>query len=117
MNRGNWAFYQGEEVKVIEHSKNKFELFVRHPFLMHLGFKLNLSHGVFSKKVKKSEIDSIYYIDNKVLYKERVFQLSEMRGDSLLLFENDESARKLGFTQVERGEYEKWVKKEEVDCI
>ncbi|MGC5327107.1 hypothetical protein [Brevibacillus sp. SYSU BS000544] len=116
MNRGNWAFYQGEEVRVIRHSQKKFELYVRNPSLMHLGFKLNLDR-VYSKKVKKFELDSIYYIDNKALYKERVFHLSDMKEDCLLLYGIGEDCEKFGFNQIDRGEYEKWVKREEVDCI
>lgn len=81
------------------------------------GFTKDLL-GNFIKKVALEELEQAYKLCLRVMYRGTSYRAIFDEGDKVLITTDDEElAIKLGFKYVERGVYEKWVDKNELEKI
>ncbi|MBD7965248.1 hypothetical protein [Fictibacillus norfolkensis] len=76
------------------------------------------SPGVFTKEVKVSDVDEMYYIDPLFNYEGEWFKGSKLGNEQLIISTPDAKiAEKLGFERTDKYLYTKNVEWEEVDII
>ncbi|OSI13726.1 hypothetical protein BWD09_12730 [Neisseria dentiae] len=78
----------------------------------------SLNPRIFVKTVTPSEIGDIYEISTYALFQGFEFPIKyEENGEYILVSDYNPSVEKLNFIRVDKYEYEKTVKKEELDLI
>ncbi|MEB2491106.1 hypothetical protein SOP93_07975 [Peribacillus frigoritolerans] len=82
------------------------------------GFK-HLDENIYIKNVSVEEVENLFKINSKAMYKGEMFSASEERktGKVLLDTTNTELAKKMGFERTDKYMYSKSVEWDEVEII
>lgn len=108
---------QGREFGLAVFDHGKLELISHEPEDQKNGFR-EYSDGVFTKPVKKDELESVYSVGHCARFQGIDFGIMEEEGDRVRLVTNDPKlAERLKFSVVDQGEYAKWVQKEALEKI
>lgn len=101
---GQYTMYNGIMCKVFDvDKKNKI-------------VKLKSNDNI--KFVNRNDVEEIYYINTNCFYKGYEFQVLSEKDDKILIYtNNNEVGAKLKMEFIERSEYQKWIKKNEVESI
>lgn len=116
---GKYAVYRGKTFRASIASKESGKLYIllnnNESYIE--GFTKDLL-GNFIKKVALEELEQAYKLCLRVMYRGTSYRAIFDEGDKVLITTDDEElAIKLGFKYVERGVYEKWVDKNELEKI
>ena len=115
----SYANYQGKEYKAGRRfGETQIVLFSRDSEDLNLGFE-TFAEGKYRKEVEPNEIESAYDAQSYAIYQGIQFQVVNISGDDVLLYHSGPSSRaeELGFRMVDRFEYEKLVKRSELEKI
>ncbi len=121
MKLGRYAVYRGIEYNADLTSKvngkSAIELRSGKEETVNIGF-IKDKFGDFVKKVTIDELEQAYSVTTRGVYKGISYALILEEDSKVLIVEDDESrAKQFGFKFVERGVYEKWVDKNELERI
>ena len=118
---GRYAIYRGIEYKADLASKingkSVVELRTKQEESVNIGFAKD-KFGDYIKKVTIDELEQAYSITTRGTYKGNTYTLILEEDSRVLIIEDDESrAKQYGFKFVERGVYEKWIDKNELESV
>lgn len=114
--KGFFGTYQGKEYEITEDMDNNLMIMTENISEVTSGFKDIYNSGLYTKKIKKSELSEYYFIKPRAEYKGEQFNVGNQQKDSYIqLGTKDASiAKKLNFDSTDKYYYEKWVPISEV---
>ncbi len=119
MDFGIFAIYQGIEYSAGVNENGQISLRSNDKESVRLGFELYLNR-IYIKRVTIDQVESIYSKETQVTYLGGKFIVINKSEDKILvqsIVEDHSKYINLGFEQVERGVYQKWIYLSEVDAI
>lgn len=112
---GIYAIYKGKEYKANRRG-NKIVLFSKETEDIRKGFNLNLLTNTYELLVDRIEVEKYYTKTLYCKYRNDSFMIADETDTSVLLISGPRSylLDELGFEQIDRGEFKKWVLKEDI---
>ncbi|MET1176827.1 hypothetical protein ABG775_02420 [Peribacillus simplex] len=116
--KGKYAMHIGSEYSFNLLEDKSIRLISHKQADLSQGFK-HLDENIYIKNVSVEEVENLFKINSKAIYKGRVFPASEDRktGKVLLDTTNTELAKKMGFERTDKYMYSKSVEWDEVEII
>jgi hypothetical protein len=119
---GIYTMYREVQVELISNNSKDFELIFRGGICPFLDFKFQTvdSKGlnVYSKIVSISDVNNSFYVTVKAYYMNVICSVINYKNDFFLLRLLDSIiGRQLGFDEVDRGVYEKYIHRSQVERI
>lgn len=115
MGNGIFAVYKGNEYKAYKRG-DKIILISENENEINKGFHWDSISKVYVLLVDKSELDQFYTKTLSCDYEGDTFIIADEQGDDYLLISGPRSyfLTELGFIETDRGEFQKWVNKDDV---
>ncbi len=116
--KGKYAIHNGSEYSFSLLEDKSIRLISNKHADLSQGFK-HLDENIYIKNVSVEEVENLFKINSKAIYKEEVFPASEERrtGNVLLATTNTELAKKMGFERTDKYMYSKSVEWDEVEIF
>ncbi|TFH58470.1 hypothetical protein [Peribacillus frigoritolerans] len=116
--KGKYAIHNGSEYSFSLLEDKSIRLISNKHADLSQGFK-HLDENIYIKNVSVEEVENLFKINSKAIYKGEVFPASEERrtGKVLLDATNTELAKKMGFERTDKYMYSKSVEWDEVKII
>lgn len=112
-----FAIYNGKEYEVSPMGEDSYALISTDLKDLKQGFSQHFS-GKYIKNVKRDTLQELYFINTLALYRGHKFGVSAEKDDQLLIGTSDyELLEKFNLVFVDRGVYEKWVDKCDLEKI
>ncbi|MED3890103.1 hypothetical protein P4601_09175 [Peribacillus frigoritolerans] len=115
--KGKYAIHNGSEYSFSLLEDKSIRLISKYADLSQ-GFK-HLDENIYIKNVSVEEVENLFKINSKAIYKGELFPASEesKTGKVLLVTTNTELAKRMGFEQTDKYMYSKSVEWDEVKII
>jgi hypothetical protein len=112
---GIFAIYKGREFKANRRG-NKIVLISEDKNDNYMGFQYDPFSSTYELLLDKADLEKLYTKTLCCNYKGDTFVIADEKEDKYLLMSGPRSylLSELGFEQTDRGEYQKWVQKNEV---
>ncbi|WP_141236049.1 hypothetical protein [Peribacillus simplex] len=116
--KGKYAIHNGSEYSFSLLKDKSIRLISNKHADLSQGFK-HLDENIYLKNVSVEEVENVFKINSKAIYKGEIFPASEERktGKVLLDTTNTELAKKMGFERTDKYMYSKSVEWDEVEII
>lgn len=116
MKSGEFAIYRGKEYEASHYKDDDYLLYSYEYSDLNDGFE-DRGYKHFVKIVKESELQDFFLMNSKAIYKGTKVGVFEEKGDQVLIGTSGDKAfaEQNGFTEVDRYEYEKWVKRNDLE--
>ncbi|ULM97655.1 hypothetical protein L8956_02605 [Peribacillus frigoritolerans] len=115
--KGKYAIHNGSEYSFSLLEDKSIRLISKYADLSQ-GFK-HLDENIYIKNVSVEEVENLFKINSKAIYKGELFPASEesKTGKVLLVTTNTELAKRMGFERTDKYMYSKSVEWDEVKII
>ncbi|MFJ7310604.1 hypothetical protein [Peribacillus frigoritolerans] len=116
--KGKYAIHNGSEYSFSLLEDKSIRLISNKHADLSQGFK-HLDENIYIKNVSVEEVENLFKINSKAIYKGEMFSASEERktGKVLLDTTNTELAKKMGFERTDKYMYSKSVEWDEVEIF
>ena len=114
--KGFFGIYQGKEYEITEDMDNNLMIMTENISEVTSDFEDIYNSGLYTKKIKRSELSEYYFIKPRAEYKGKQFNVSNQQKDSYIQLgtKNVSIAKKLNFDRTDKYYHEKWVPISEV---
>ncbi|WP_375090988.1 hypothetical protein ACDZ29_12970 [Peribacillus sp. RS7] len=116
--KGKYAIHNGSEYSFSLLEDKSIRLISHKHADLSQGFK-HLDENIYIKNVSVEEVENLFKINSKAIYKGEMFPASEERNNGKVLLDttNTELAKKMGFERTDKYMYSKSVERDEVEII
>ncbi|WP_172372747.1 hypothetical protein [Sporosarcina jiandibaonis] len=115
---GEYCIYKNREFEFTSDMEGNLLIVSENPHMIKEGFVDKYRNGVYSKRVKPSELINCYQVTTKGKFKGEIINVSNEDKDKYYVgTSNTKFAQKLGLERTDKYYYEKWVPKNEVEIF